>query len=108
MSGTYNGWKNYETWLVNIWVTNDEGWNEYWQEAATDAASVSSLADALESEITDQAREQVGNNGLLSDLLRAALREVDWREIAESFWNVAHENDSDDDGDDDDDDGGAA
>jgi len=22
---TYNGWKNYPTWAVNLWLANDEG-----------------------------------------------------------------------------------
>lgn len=21
---TYNGWSTYETWLVNLWITNDQ------------------------------------------------------------------------------------
>ena len=29
---TYNGWKNYETWNVSMWIQNDEGFYSVAQE----------------------------------------------------------------------------
>ena len=28
----YNGWTNYETWAVKLWIDNDEGTYTYWRE----------------------------------------------------------------------------
>jgi hypothetical protein len=28
---SYNGWSNYETWNVKLWMDNDEGSYNYWQ-----------------------------------------------------------------------------
>ena len=25
---TYNGWTNRETWLVALWINNEQGWQE--------------------------------------------------------------------------------
>ena len=30
----YNGWTNYETWAVNLWIDNDQGSYTYWREQA--------------------------------------------------------------------------
>jgi hypothetical protein len=94
----YNGWTNYETWCVNLWLTNDEGSDGYWRERAEDAWSRASadktftrkesaalaLSDELKTEITDAAPGLHGY-GLYSDLMTAALGEVDWYEIAQAF-----------------------
>ncbi len=92
----YNGWYNYETWLVNLWIDNEQGSQEYWQDRAIEAyrqVSRSSdnraadaavdLADQLKDSFEEQAGELTGVTGFWSDLLNGALSEVNWREIAE-------------------------
>ena len=34
MSDKYNGWHNYETWVVNLWMDNERGQQDYWLENA--------------------------------------------------------------------------
>ena len=29
---SYNGWKNFETWVVNLWLTNEQYPYEYWMD----------------------------------------------------------------------------
>lgn len=105
MSKGYNGWKNYETWAVNLWLSNEEPTWDYWLEEAVecrsqaaicpqvaggvwqaDRAAVYLLADRLKEEIRDDAPEVVG---MYADLLGAALDEVDWLEIAEALLESA-------------------
>lgn len=86
----YNGWTNYETWLVNLWMDNDEGSQANWRgvaieciEAADDQDEAEGkLADQIKEEHEQRAEEATGENGWLADLIGAALGEVDWREIA--------------------------
>ena len=33
----YQGWTNYETWAVKLWIDNEEGSSDYWRERARDA-----------------------------------------------------------------------
>jgi len=97
----YNGWTNYETWAVNLWNDNDQGSYTYWREQAgahyenaADSESVHeglwSRRSAARSKLSDQIKEEFEDASPLadqanvySDLLTAALGEVDWHEIAE-------------------------
>lgn len=97
----HNGWTNYETWIVNLWLTNEEDSYRYWRMRAAwarkqkaeldDCASI--LAAELKAEVQDNKPEEFlnsdgmnhGSSGLYSDLLGAALSEVNWFEIAKSF-----------------------
>jgi len=93
---TYNGWTNYETWGVALWLSNDEGTYNLVREMAgearesdrattgymgADAASV--LADALEDMVKTNAPDMGAS--MYADLLGAALSEVNWYEIAQNI-----------------------
>lgn len=68
---TYNGWFNYETWLVNLWLTNDAPG----VEPGTSAEDFKFLVE-------DMIEDQIGvPTGLLYDLLKSAVDSVDWHEL---------------------------
>lgn len=92
----YNGWKNYETWCVYTWISNETDYSGYLEraqemvsESPDDAAY--NLADVLKEEITDGS--PIEEASMYADLIGAALSEVDWREIAEAILEVAQDTD---------------
>jgi hypothetical protein len=103
---TYQGWTNYETWVVNLWLDNDEGVHDYWLEQAQECWNEATptsystreeeatelLAHAIKDHHTDTVTEgcgvfhpDYGSHSVFRDLLDAALTEVNWREIARHF-----------------------
>ena len=93
----YNGWTNYETWAVNLWMSNDEGSYRYWEETAQEVWADAEAgtydwqtrefqADyALAERLKDEHEENVpvAEASVYTDLLQAALDSVNWQEIAE-------------------------
>lgn len=45
---TYNGWKNYETWNVALWLNNDEGLQHLALETEGDYSDLAELLNDLE------------------------------------------------------------
>ena len=99
---TYNGWTNYETWAVKLWIDNEEHFYHYWREVAQavwDQAEEGNhstrqqnaqyqLCQILKSEHEDEMPEL---KGVWADLLGAAMQEVDWYEIAQAMIEEAQE-----------------
>jgi hypothetical protein len=99
----YQGWANYETWNVALWIDNEQGtysercrMAEQAKEDAAEDENVASgiwtaeqaaryrLADTLKEWVTDELMPDLGAS-MAADLLGAALSEVDWQEIAENW-----------------------
>ena len=90
----YNGWNNYETWLVALWINNDQGTQETVLDMARNCQNNEHERYDLSHQLKEWIEEQNplnDNADLFSDLLNAALSEVDWYEIAESFLNDVKE-----------------
>ena len=90
----YNGWYNYETWLVNLWMDNDQGSHETWREVARESIEAEESGhegtnwfyfEERLKEYLDMILEDMDNgitSGLAYDLFRGAIEEVNTREIA--------------------------
>lgn len=100
---TYNGWTNYETWNVKLWIDNEEGSYNYWRERSQEAWDKAkgedlkertleaertielALKDEFEEAEADLLKRAGCEASVWADLLGTALSEVNWREIADSM-----------------------
>lgn len=103
MSETYNGYTNYETWVVNLWIDNGYDSAEECREKAAQAvrnateefcpqgAAIMALADELKEQ--HESHMQLGCTvpGVFGDLLNGAMSSVNWREIAAIYIDAALE-----------------
>ena len=98
MSGEYNGWKNYETWVVKLWIDNDgyaggaAAVEEEAERLATENADdrpyavhtlAQFIAEAIDADLDNG--DEALTLGLWADLLGRSLKLVDWDEIAEAY-----------------------
>ena len=84
MCNEYNGYTNYQTWNVQMWIDNDQGLYEYSREIAADLEKPSRIADWLKDYIEDMnpVNDQAS---MFTDIMGHALASVDWYEIAENL-----------------------
>jgi len=90
----HEGWSNRETWIVNLWMSNEEPLYRYATELAREARKVakatgrkapSILGQAMEEWMEEKARIHGRDEGFVNDLLNAALNRVNWTEIAKAW-----------------------
>lgn len=104
---SYNGWQNYETWDVHLHMSNDRPQQDFWSEVAKVCYMVAApdetftqaeraafeMADRIKQKHTDAAEDMLEaakyRQGPLADLLRGALSEVNWHEIAKHWIEAA-------------------
>ena len=83
MCKEYNGYTNYQTWNISLWMDNDEGTYDLVREMASQLVKPSRLADWLK-DYTESSNPLTDNASMFSDLMGHALAIVNWYEIAEN------------------------
>lgn len=98
-SKTYNGWTNYETWNVALWIDNEQGsYNDSRERARACLEAHDNDKDKAAGQLADELKEEfeegnplAGQASCFSDLLGAALSAVNWHEIAENYVEEVYE-----------------
>jgi hypothetical protein len=81
----YNGYTNYETWVVNLWIDNDE----YTQDETRDWMTENHNTFQYKFQLDEAYREFVEElfdsptSGLAGDLIGHALDNVNWKELTD-------------------------
>ncbi len=81
-----NGWKNKETWLVNLWL------GDYFAALQEDGETIT--ADLIESVVEESfgdLSDKSVESGFLRDMLNCALSEIDYRELAAHYADAQEE-----------------
>lgn len=75
----YNGWSNYETWLVALWLNNDQASYNALEAIRAENESEYRKAESLEELVRELYEfEPVG---IVADLVNSAFAQVNWMEI---------------------------
>lgn len=99
----YNGWKNYPTWNVKLWLENSPETQAFVIRLYKNAQKsvIPTLEekeyfsrqewtrfefrDALENALYTQAHQELSEASMFTDLLRWSLGEVDWNQISKAY-----------------------
>lgn len=77
----YNGWKNKETWLVNVWYMDHMP--EYFADVEQYHVEPNELEEAVQYIAEESEALSQLPAGLLSDFIQTCWGEVDWHSLAD-------------------------
>jgi len=86
---SYNGYSNYPTWAVSLWIGNDEYLYRHYQELIgrykeDGEVDLFNLADEMKDSFNEN-NPLIDESSVYSDLVNFALGEVNWDEIARNL-----------------------
>jgi hypothetical protein len=92
MMAEYNGWPNYETWLMNLWYGDyfysyvSEGIEDGWIDLET-SRDPYELGNMLKDHVEEliEMEGQVPSSGFVADLFNGAMRDINWYSIGDSL-----------------------
>lgn len=79
----YNGWTNRETWLVSLWMSDEE----MLRDIANSSGSLHERANDFQEYVEEvvMPTEIYDEVSFLSDLVMGAFAEINWIELVEAF-----------------------
>lgn len=80
-----HGWTNYESWLVALWINNDEYWLNSVENFYKEEENLYRIAKKIEEFVTEKVEEVTDKELFVMDLTRAALNRVNWDELVKSL-----------------------
>lgn len=90
MCKEYNGYTNYETWCINLWLDNDQYTQEYMIELTEQANKPYELANMIKDYIEENNPLNDSGASVYSDLLQSAIDNCNFDEIANNYWSEYH------------------
>ena len=97
MSDGYNGYENYPTWVIALWMDNEPISNDFLYGLVnrepvheTERVELLDKADQLEEYVKEMLLIELFSNGLGYDLLNYTLGVVDWIGIIEAHEEISN------------------
>ena len=77
----YNGYKNYATWAVNLWMNNDEGLYRWFMDVLRKHEDDYQAAKELKDFVEENNPLLDGPASMYQDIMQSALDDVDYVQI---------------------------